>query len=99
MWYPEEPVTYCKGCDVDIPIDHYWRGHGFIVGGHRGQLRTMILFSQCPQCGQRRSVGLEGPLPFRVLYGWIWTLRYPNTRPPEPDMVIERRRKRRAPEG
>jgi hypothetical protein len=99
MWYPEEPVTYCQTCDVDIPVDRYWRGRGFIVGGRQEQFRTTILYSQCPNCGRRRSVGLEGPLPLRILYGWLWKLRYPYTRPPEPDMVIERQRKRRAPES
>ena len=96
MWYPEEPVTYCRNCDVDIPVDCYWRGRGVIITGPDQQDRTSVLYSQCPECGQRQSVGLEGPFWFRTLYGWIWRLRYPHRRPPLLDLSAAEARARYA---
>ena len=95
MWYPEEPVTYCRYCDLDIPTDCFWRGRGFIISGGGGQERTAILYSVCPECGRRLSMGLEGPWWFRLLYGWLWKLRYPGTAPPELDLPAAEAYKRR----
>ena len=96
MWYPEEPLTYCPNCDLDIPLDCYWRGRGFIISGPAEQKRATVLYSQCPECGQRLSVALEGPWWHRLLYGWLWRLRYPNTRPPKPLYRPARQPRRRA---
>lgn len=81
MWYPEEPITYCRHCDVEIPVDCIWRGHGLIISAGRRR-RTSVLYSMCPECGQRLSVGLDGPWWYRTWYSWLWQLRYPRTRPP-----------------
>jgi len=94
MWYPEEPVTYCRRCDADIPVDCYWRGKGVLVSGSGGRTRTVVLYSQCPDCGDRASVGLSGPWWYRVLYGWLWRLRYPAVRPPELDLPAAELRRR-----
>lgn len=83
MWYPEEAITYCRYCDLEIPYDCYWRGRGSIIGDSGRETRTTVLYSVCPECGRRHSVGLDGPLWFRVLYSWLWRLRYPRTRPPD----------------
>jgi hypothetical protein len=84
MWYPEEPVTYCRECEREIPVHCYWRGRGVIIDVSGKQQRTPILYSQCPDCGHRYSVGLDGPRWHRSLYGWLWKVRYPNLRAPEP---------------
>lgn len=94
MWYPEEPVTYCRHCDADIPFDCFWRGRGFIITAGGREVRTAVLYSQCPQCGRRMSVGLDGPLWFRVLYKWLWKLRYPNTRAPSIEVPFVEPRRR-----
>lgn len=96
MWYPEESVTYCSHCDLDIPIDNYWRGRGFIISGHGKQERITVLYSQCPGCGRRLSAGLDGAWWVRLLYGWLWTLRYPRTQPPDLDLARPERIERRA---
>ncbi|MFN3653128.1 MAG: hypothetical protein ACK47B_26405 [Armatimonadota bacterium] len=83
MWYPEEPVTYCERCESDIPADCLWRGKGLIIGADHREVRTPVLYSECPDCGRRLSTGLLGPWWYRVLYGWLWKLRYPQTRRPE----------------
>ena len=54
--------------------------HSFVRNGQ--EVRTAVLFSQCPDCGQRRSVGLDGPWWYCVLYRWLWQLRYPRRKPP-----------------
>jgi len=95
MWYPEEPVSYCPHCDVEIPVDYYWRGRGFIIGASGKQQRTPILYSVCPRCERRFSVGLDGAPWHRMLYGWMWKLRYPHTRPPRlAERVVEQPRRR-----
>jgi hypothetical protein len=94
MWYPEESVTYCNRCDLEIPADCFWRGHGYIITASGQEVRTAVLFSQCPDCGQRRSVGLDGPWWYCLLYRWIWRLRYPYRRPPQ--FVAEAPPRRRA---
>jgi len=94
MWYPEESVTYCRHCDLDIPNECFWRGRGYMITGPGTQARTSVLYSECPECGRRQSVGLEGKLWFRVLYGWLWKLRYPNRRPPEREEFVELPRRR-----
>ena len=96
MWYPEEPVTFCRTCEIHIPYDCLWRGSGFIITGGGKQIRTTVLYSACPECGQRFSVGLDGPQWHRVVYGWLWQLRYPNTRPPEVGFGAVQTRRRRA---
>jgi hypothetical protein len=83
MWYPEESVSYCRKCDLEIPADCYWRGRGFIINGNGRQQRTPILYSVCPECSRRQSVGLDGPWPYRVFYTWMWKLRYPQKKAPE----------------
>ena len=88
MWYPEEPVTYCRDCDEAIPYDCCWRGKGVIIDASGKQQRTPILYSQCPECGRRYSVGLEGANWYIALYGWLWQLRYPSVRAPEPKFGI-----------
>lgn len=82
MWYPEEPVTYCEYCDLDIPADCCWRGRGRIVGGDGTNTRAALLHSLCPGCGRQYTTGLQGSLPYRLFYNWLWRLRYPRTRPP-----------------
>ena len=52
-----------------------------------------MLYSVCSHCGRRLSVGLDGPLWYRTLYGWFWRLRYPNTKRPEGLVVFEDRRR------
>ncbi len=82
MWYPEEPATYCPHCDTDIPIQNFWRGHGYCINAHGRQERIRVLYSLCPECGGRRSAGLEGPWWYRTLYEWLWRLRYPRRKAP-----------------
>ena len=91
MWYPEEPATYCRHCRAEIPADCFWRGRGFIITGSGREVRTIVLYSLCPGCNRRLSVGLDGPRWHRLLYGWLWKLRYPYTRPPliEPALPVE----------
>ncbi len=99
MWYPEEPATFCRKCNVEIPADCFWRGRGFIITASGSEIRTTILYSLCPECGQRLSVGLDGPRWHRTLYSWLWRLRYPYTRPPsvvEVPTVQHRAERRRA---
>jgi hypothetical protein len=93
MWYPEEPITYCRACDEDIPVENIWRGRGFIITNGGKEVRTLVLYSVCAHCGRRLSVGLDGPLWYRTLHGWFWRLRYPNTRRPEGLVVYEERRR------
>jgi hypothetical protein len=92
MWYPEESVTYCPSCDIEIPTRCYWRGRGYSINGQGRQARIRVLYSQCPHCGARRSAGLDGPLWYRLLYEWLWRLRYPRRRPPKLAVPAERRR-------
>jgi hypothetical protein len=99
MWYPEEPVTYCRTCDKEVPFDCFWRGRGFIITAGGREIRTSVLYSQCPDCSRRLSVGLEGPVWYRVLYGWLWKLRYPQTQPPLFDFPASERPRRRASRG
>jgi hypothetical protein len=98
MWYPEEPVTYCRQCEIEVPIDCFWRGLGTIISGSGHDLRTTVLYSQCPECGYKQSVGLDGPLWFRIFYGWLWRLRYPRTRPPILDLPAAEEPRRRGAE-
>lgn len=82
MWYPEEPLTYCKHCQAEIADDYIWRGRGLIISNGGRRVRTLVLYSVCPHCEAKLSVGLDGPLWYRMLYSWFWRLRYPNTRRP-----------------
>lgn len=91
MWYPEEPITYCQRCEDEIPLDYIWRGRGLIISNGGGQVRTMVLYSVCPGCGTKLSVGLDGPWWYRLLYGWFWRSRYPNTRRPRLEPGLEER--------
>jgi len=96
MWYPEESVTFCHRCDMEVPADCFWRGRGFIITAGGQEKRTTVLFSQCPECGQRSSIGLDGAWWFRLLYQWLWKLRYPRTRPPRQQVARIERPYRRA---
>lgn len=87
MWYPEEPVTFCPRCDIEIPINRYWRGRGYSINAHGKQQRIRVLYSVCPECGLRRSAGLEGPVWYCLLYEWLWKLRYPRHKPPRGTIV------------
>lgn len=82
MWYPEEPVSYCRHCEVEIPVTLFWRGRGYLISSDGTEKRTVVLYSRCPECGRRLSVGLDGPAWYRALYAWLWRLRYPQSRPP-----------------
>ena len=95
MWYPEEPVTFCRPCQTEVPIDCFWRGRGTIISNSGRDTRTTILYSQYPDCGYKQSVGLDGPFLFRLLYGWMWRLRYPRTRPPVLDLPAAAQQPRR----
>lgn len=81
MFYPEGEIAICRRCRTDIPVDHYWRGTGTVVSGRKLSNRTLILYNRCPECGVPHSYGLEGNLAYRLLYGWIWSLRYPRRKP------------------
>ena len=81
MCYPEEEIAFCRGCGLDIPADNFWRGKGTVSGGGVS-LRTVVLYNACPDCGRRHSYGLGGHPVYRVLYSWMWKLRYPANRPP-----------------
>jgi hypothetical protein len=96
MWYPEEPITYCKRCEDEIPLDHFWRGTGTIIGAGGKEVRTLVLYSLCPGCGHRLSVGLDGPIWYRALYAWLWKLRYPRTRRPKMEAVTMAEVRRKA---
>lgn len=67
---------------MEIPADSFWRGKGFIITAGGQEKRTIVLFSQCPECGQRGSIGLDGAWWFQLLYRWLWQLRYPRTKAP-----------------
>ena len=82
MLFPEEPITGCPQCGLEIPSDCFWRGRGHMISGPQRQVRTTILHSVCPECGTRQSIGLEGARWFRALYSWMWGIRYPSRRPP-----------------
>ncbi|HTE17843.1 MAG TPA: hypothetical protein VK689_05620 [Armatimonadota bacterium] len=94
MWYPEEPVAYCGECNTAISVDCVWRGRGTIMMRGGKEVRARVLYSVCPECGIRRSVALEGPWWFRLLYSWLWNLRYPNTRPPHMERATPYRLRR-----
>ena len=89
MWYPEEPITYCEYCDLELPSACFWRGRGYVISRTR-RIRTTILHSLCPECGTRQSIGLEGPVWFQALYNWLWSLRYPRRRAPRLGVPAER---------
>jgi hypothetical protein len=78
MLYPEGEIVLCRRCRADIPADQHWRGTGTVVSGRRLPKRTLILYNRCAECGFGHSIGLEGRLIFRLLYSWIWNLRYPS---------------------
>jgi hypothetical protein len=96
MWFPEESITYCDRCDDDISHDHMWRGTGTIVSNGGGEVRTLVLYSLCPGCSRRLSQGLDGPLWYRLLYAWIWKLRYPRVRPPKLQTISRSEIRRKA---
>jgi hypothetical protein len=81
MLYPEGEITICRRCGSDIPSDHHWRGTGTVVSGRKLSKRTLILYNRCHDCGFGHSYGLEGSVPYRLLYAWIWSLRYPRRKP------------------
>ena len=91
MWYPEEPITYCEQCQQDIPDDCFWRGRGSIISHGGSETRTLVLYSLCPGCANRLSVGLDGPWWYRHFYGWMWRIRYPRTKRPHFDSDTRRR--------
>jgi hypothetical protein len=82
MWYPEEQVCYCRQCRLEVPVECVWRGRGWMVNSRGEHRRTIVLHSVCPECGRKRSVGLDGPWWYRQLYRWLWRMRYPATAPP-----------------
>ncbi len=84
MVYPEGEIAICRRCRADIPADHHWRGTGTVVSGRKLSGRTLILYNRCRECGCTHSYGLEGPLAYRLLYAWIWSLRYPRRKPLRP---------------
>ena len=92
MWYPEEPITYCQRCEDDISVEYVWRGTGVIIGHGGKRVRTMVLYSICPGCGTRLSVGLDGPWWYRLIYAFFWRQRYPNTERPYLEPRVEERR-------
>jgi hypothetical protein len=81
MFYPEGEIAFCRRCRTDIPCDFHWRGKGTVVSGRRLSQRTLILYNRCPECGTAHSYGLEGRLAYRMLYSWLWSLRYPRQKP------------------
>lgn len=83
MWYPEAPALICAECQEVIPHACLWRGRGLILNRRGVRCRTWILYAWCPRCGTRQSIGLDGPAWYRLLYGWLWQLRYPARKPPE----------------
>jgi hypothetical protein len=89
MWYPEESISYCANCDLDVPVDCFWRGRGLIIHDEGRRERTTMLNSMCPECGERQSTGLDGPWWHRALYQWLWQMRYPRTRPPRRRLPAE----------
>ena len=81
MFYPEGEIAFCRRCSADIPADQHWRGTGAFVLGRKLSKRTLILYNRCHQCGFGHSYGLEGSLLYRLLYCWMWSLRYPRRKP------------------
>ena len=81
MFYPEGEIVFCRRCSADIPADQHWRGTGTVVTGRRLAKRSLILYNRCAQCGFGHSFGLEGSLIYRLLYAWLWSLRYPRRKP------------------
>jgi hypothetical protein len=81
MFYPEGEIAFCSRCRADIQPDHHWRGTGSFVRGRKLSKRTLILYNRCHECGCGHSYGLEGRLAYRLLYSWIWSLRYPRRKP------------------
>jgi len=92
MWFPEEPVTYCPNCDIEIPAAYYWRTRGVIISATGHRERTPVLNSLCPGCGEHRNVGLEGGWLYRLVYRYLWQLRYPRSTPPQGRIPASRRR-------
>jgi len=85
MGYPEEQITFCRYCREEIPPAYFWRGGGFVLTNGGREMRTVILRSLCPTCGEEQCSGLQGWLPYRLFYAWLWALRYPAlTRPHAP---------------
>jgi hypothetical protein len=82
MGYPEEEITFCPYCREEIPPACYWRGGGVVVSNGGREVRTVVLHSICPTCGEEQCSGLEGWLPYRWFYAWLWRLRYPATSRP-----------------
>ncbi|MBI3911418.1 MAG: hypothetical protein HY320_10860 [Armatimonadetes bacterium] len=99
MWYPEAPVLVCNECEEDIPLQCLWRGRGLVINRRGSRCRTWILYAWCPRCGSRQSTGLDGPPWYRLVYGWLWQIRYPARRPPDLfvfDLPIAQPEERRA---
>lgn len=96
MSFPEEAVTYCQHCALEIPVDCYWRGRGFIIGAAGRQVRTPILYTLCPVCARQYSTGLNGNWWYRTFYGWMWKLRYPGVHRPDLDFPAVEEPRRRA---
>ncbi len=89
MWYPEEPVTYCPTCDLEVPASYCWRSRGVIISATGRRERTPVLNSLCPNCGTHRNVGLDGGRLYRWIYRYLWELRYPKTRAPRLRRAVE----------
>lgn len=95
--YPEQPVSYCEECRLQIPCDHCWIGEGTMVRGNGEQLRTTILYSRCPGCRRRRNAPLTGPAWYRWLWGWLWSLRYSRIPPEAPEQDDSEQTRNRTP--
>ncbi len=85
MWYPEEPITYCPECDLDLPAFGFWRSRGTIISSCGRPQPTVVLNSLCPSCGARFRVGLDGPLIHRWIHACLWWIRYPSRKRPRPN--------------
>lgn len=75
-WFPEQEIWECGACGSEVTPDDIGRSRGVFVTGRGRRKTTMILRSQCPGCGMRQSLCVDGPWWRMLLFHGLWRLRY-----------------------
>jgi hypothetical protein len=75
-WFPEQEIWECGACSSEVAPENIWRSRGLFVSTKGCRRRTTLLRSECPQCGMRQSLCIEGPWWRIVLFHLLWWLRY-----------------------
>jgi hypothetical protein len=75
-WFPESDIWECGACGSEVSPEDIGRARGMFVCSLGRRRTTTILRSQCPSCGMRQSLCLEGPWWRTLLLHALWRLRY-----------------------